>query len=311
MISVIIPVYNVEKYLSACLESILIQSFRDLEIILIDDGSTDNSSMICDQYAKKDVRIRVFHKTNEGVSVARNFGLDNACGDFIMFVDADDCLSPNSIQKLYLVANQDGSDIVFGNAKRLVGDKKYDIFDLKKSVTHDVLPSLPSLSLWGYLMKRKPLVDNVIRFVNGLAYSEDAVFLDEAALFYKQLSIIDDFVYVYRDNPFSVCKSTQYERKISHQFWAASLIYKLSKKYKLKYPVESNFIYKDGLSKIRAGIEVAITSDLCDKFGVANRLFKEKCSKDFNYFFYCNYVKLYIIYTLKKTIKRLIVLWKN
>lgn len=75
MISIIIPVYNVEKYLSACLESILIQSFRDLEIILIDDGSTDNSSMICDQYAKKDVRIRVFHKINEGVSVARNFGL--------------------------------------------------------------------------------------------------------------------------------------------------------------------------------------------------------------------------------------------
>lgn len=305
MISIIIPVYNVENYLKDCLNSILNQSFYDIEIILVDDGSTDSSGKICDDYALIDSRIRVFHKENGGVSIARNLGLDNALGDWVMFVDADDFLLQNSIVTLFQAANRDNSDIVFGNAKRLVGDNHYTIFNLKNSKTNEILHSLPSLTLWGYLMKRKPLVDNSIRFVDGLAYSEDAVFLDEAALFYKQLSIIDDFVYVYRDNPFSVCKSTQYERKIRHQFWAASLICNLNKKYKIKYPKESMIIYEDGLSKIRAGIEVAITSDLQNKFCFTKCLFKEYCSKEYNSFFVYNYFKLFLINNIKKTIKKL------
>ncbi len=305
MISIIIPVYNVEKYLKDCLNSILNQSFYDIEIILVDDGSTDSSGKICDDYALKDSRIRVFHKENGGVSIARNLGLDKALGDWVMFVDADDFLLQNSIVTLFQAANRDNSDIVFGNAKRLVGDHHYTIFNLKNSKTNEILHSLPSLTLWGYLMKRKPLVDNSIRFVDGLAYSEDAVFLDEATIFYKQLSIIDDFVYVYRDNPFSVCKSTQYERKIRHQFWAASLICNLNKKYKIKYPKESMIIYKDGLSKIRAGIEVAITSDLQNKFCFTKCLFNEYFSKEYNSFFVYNYFKLFLINNIKKTIKKL------
>lgn len=91
-ISVIVPVYNVQKYLSRCIDSILFQTFTDFELLLIDDGSQDNSGKICDEYAKKDTRIRVFHKKNGGVSSARNLGLDNASGKWISFVDADDFL---------------------------------------------------------------------------------------------------------------------------------------------------------------------------------------------------------------------------
>lgn len=98
LLSVIIPVYNVEQYLSKCVDSILSQTFTDFELILVNDGSTDNSSKICDEYAKKDKRIRVFHRKNCGVSVSRNFGLDQALGDYVNFMDADDEIYPGTLE---------------------------------------------------------------------------------------------------------------------------------------------------------------------------------------------------------------------
>lgn len=92
MISVIVPVYNVERYLARCIESILSQTYTDFELLLIDDGSKDKSGSICDEYALKDSRIRVFHKPNGGVSSARNVGLDNARGQWVAFCDSDDWL---------------------------------------------------------------------------------------------------------------------------------------------------------------------------------------------------------------------------
>lgn len=101
LISVIVPVYNSEKYLTACVESILKQTYEHLEIILVDDGSTDNSKSICDQYAKTDSRVRVVHKTNGGLSDARNTGLKIATGAFITFVDSDDRIQPDMVDYLY------------------------------------------------------------------------------------------------------------------------------------------------------------------------------------------------------------------
>lgn len=103
-ISVIVPVYNVEKYLSRCINSILTQTFSDFELLLINDGSTDNSGEICDIYAQKDKRIKVFHKRNEGVSAARNFGIENAIGEWIIFMDSDDYFSRNAFNLLLKTA---------------------------------------------------------------------------------------------------------------------------------------------------------------------------------------------------------------
>ena len=100
-ISVIVPVYNTEKYLHRCIDSILAQTFTDFELLLIDDGSTDNSGTICDEYATKDSRVRVFHKKNGGVSSARNLGVDNAKGEWVTFVDSDDCVPQNGSALLY------------------------------------------------------------------------------------------------------------------------------------------------------------------------------------------------------------------
>ena len=107
MISVIVPVYNAEKYLHRCINSILAQTFVDIELLLIDDGSTDSSSVICDKYAKKDQRVRVFHKENGGVSSARNLGLDNAQGEWIAFVDGDDWVKETYLSNLLSHVRED------------------------------------------------------------------------------------------------------------------------------------------------------------------------------------------------------------
>ena len=112
MVSIIVPIYNSEKYLRPCIESLCNQSHADIEIILVDDGSSDSSGAICDDFANKDPRIKVVHKQNGGVSAARNDGLDMACGKYIMFVDSDDFLHPQAMEICFSFAEKDSSDLV-------------------------------------------------------------------------------------------------------------------------------------------------------------------------------------------------------
>lgn len=114
MISVVVPVYNVESYLKQCLESICRQSYTNLEILLVDDGSTDKSALLCDEFAKKDERIRVFHQENQGLSEARNTGMKYAGGSFLYFVDSDDWLEPDALARLVKTQKKQGADIVCG-----------------------------------------------------------------------------------------------------------------------------------------------------------------------------------------------------
>lgn len=111
MISVIIPVYNVEKYVAKCLDTVIAQSYSDLEIIVVDDGSTDSSGEICDEYAAKDSRIHVIHKSNGGLSSARNVALDVATGEYIAFVDSDDYLALDAFEKCYIKLMETGADV--------------------------------------------------------------------------------------------------------------------------------------------------------------------------------------------------------
>ena len=113
-VSVVVPVYNVEKYLVRCIQSILSQTYRELEIILVDDGSKDNSSWMCDQLAAKDARIKVVHQENQGLGCARNTGLKNATGAFVAFVDSDDYIGESHIEKLYRSAIETQADIAVG-----------------------------------------------------------------------------------------------------------------------------------------------------------------------------------------------------
>lgn len=117
IISIIVPVYNAEKWLNRCVDSILVQTLSDFELLLVDDGSTDNSSAICEEYAVRDSRVRVFHKNNGGVSSARNLGLENAVGEWVTFCDSDDYVSPSWLQNYCLKENSDKSVICQGLVK--------------------------------------------------------------------------------------------------------------------------------------------------------------------------------------------------
>lgn len=118
LISVIVPIYNVEPYLRTCVDSILNQTYHNLEIILVDDGSPDGCPAICDEYAEKDPRIRVIHKKNGGLSAARNAGLAIYTGEYIMFVDSDDWLTAHAVETLFTLTNNYGAQLVIGNYVR-------------------------------------------------------------------------------------------------------------------------------------------------------------------------------------------------
>lgn len=127
-ISVIVPVYNVDRFLDRCLISITGQTFKDLEIILVDDGSPDNSPQMCEEWAKKDNRIRVIHKENGGLGFARNSGMEIATGEFIAFVDSDDYIEFDMYEKLYQEAEESDSDIVYSGFNYIASNGQKTVF---------------------------------------------------------------------------------------------------------------------------------------------------------------------------------------
>jgi len=176
-ISIIIPVYNVEKYLDRCLNGVIEQSYKNLEIILVDDGSTDSSGEICDRYAAKDSRIVVIHKENGGISVARNTALDICTGSLVAFVDSDDAISNDYIESLFDALNNYSVDIsVCGYNKQndicfCSGDSEVEVFE--NSQIPEQIYSKKNIGLipWGKLIKRDLIGD--LRFMIGRINQDD------------------------------------------------------------------------------------------------------------------------------------------
>lgn len=182
-ISVIIPVYNTGKYLKRCVDSIINQTHKDLDIIIVDDGSLPETAGICDSIAESDSRIRVFHKENQGVSVARNFGLTQVQGKFVGFVDSDDWIEPEMYENLLYKIEISGADVVFCDAVTIWdnGRKEQDTFinlPTSQGLQHnDITPEIlieMAGSVWRGLYRSK-IIDN-IRFPEGLKFSEDRYF---------------------------------------------------------------------------------------------------------------------------------------
>ena len=163
VVSIIVPVYNAEKFLNRCIDSILAQTYTDWELLLIDDGSKDASGRICDEYATKDERIRVFHKENGGVSSARNLGLDHAQGEWITFVDSDDYIEENFLKSFE--GNLD-ADLVVGNAVLINNENRMSIIDVGLS---EGLYPFPSKSISSILSK------SIIRVPWGKLYKKECI----------------------------------------------------------------------------------------------------------------------------------------
>lgn len=208
-ISIIVPVYNVEKYIDRCIDSILNQTFKDFELILVNDGSTDNSGDICDKYSKIDSRIKVIHKINGGVSSARNVGIDNANGKYIQFIDPDDWVDDLLLERSYNTINNEDSDIVFLGikyedfiskrvTKRVVS--KEIIFDINKNIKHDAIKLIKD-DLFGFtwckLFKASIIKSHKIKFDESISLAEDEKFTCDYYKYINKISVLDEAYYYY------------------------------------------------------------------------------------------------------------------
>lgn len=212
-VSVIIPVYNVEKYLNQCVESVVSQTFKDIEIILVNDGSKDASGTLCDEWAKKDNRIKVIHKQNSGPAATRNVGTSTASGDWVLYLDSDDWYEQdNLIDTLLCNAAKNGSDIVCFNYRRFFENSRSfsdilchtesDDVSVAYMVDNKIFTSSPCLKL----IKRSIITDNSIYFEEGIL-SEDIEFNAKFLLATDKISFCQECVYVYRARENSITTS--------------------------------------------------------------------------------------------------------
>lgn len=225
-VSIIVPVYCVEKYLHACVDSLLAQTLEDIEIILVDDGSPDQSGKIAEDYAKKDSRIKVIHQSNAGLGPARNTGMEAATGEYIGFVDSDDWVKPDMFEKLYQAAAQNDADIVVGGYQEVkdgaavkefvhplagtVLNHREGILRIRKNLyaygienkTREAFPVTACASVY----RREMIQSSGLRFQNIL--SEDRIFNLDAYREAQKMVFLDSVDYCYRkDGQVSITQS--------------------------------------------------------------------------------------------------------
>ncbi|MBQ9936950.1 MAG: glycosyltransferase [Oscillospiraceae bacterium] len=209
LISVIISVYNVEKYLRRCIDSVINQTYKDLEIILVDDGSIDDCGKICDEYKVKDDRVKVIHKENGGVSSARNAGLDIATGSYIAFVDSDDYVAPEMYAKLYSEAVQNKYDVVECNIVFDYASGKQHKYCLKEREFYSYQEMIRAIferymlaSASNKIYKREVIAD--VRFKKDITIAEDLLFNSISLKKAKSVKVLEEGLYYYYQREDSV-----------------------------------------------------------------------------------------------------------
>ena len=200
LISVIVPVYNSEKYLHRCIDSILVQTYVNFELIIVDDGSNDSSGVICDVYEMRDARVRVFHKENGGVSSARNMGINNAKGEWIIFVDADDFLERSMLNAIISCVTPSINLVHYGWCFH--GEEKFasynvceknEIISLKLACKRNIFHGY----VWSYAFKTSIIKKNSLSFLEDIDYAEDWEFIIKFYSYTNQLFLLKDCYYNY------------------------------------------------------------------------------------------------------------------
>lgn len=217
-VSVIVPIYNVEEYLRECLDSLVVQTLKELEVIMVDDGSTDSSAKIAEEYAEKYENFTLIKKENGGLGQARNYGIPYANGEYIAFVDSDDIISKSAYEKMYKKAKENDNDIVIGNVKRFNSKKEYDsvlhtrVFKTNINSTH--ITKNPELiydtTAWNKLFKYKFWLENKLMFPEGILY-EDIPVTIPAHFLSTSTSVLCDVIYYWRERD-GITKSITQER---------------------------------------------------------------------------------------------------
>lgn len=202
LISVIVPVYNVKKYVEKCLDSILRQKYKNLDIVVVDDGSDDGSSEICDNLEKKDKRVRVFHKKNGGLSDARNFGLKKAKGDIVVFVDGDDFVSDNYVSVMLEVMVRNNADVVVCGYNNIVPNEE-SVSGRDAAVKLLTRHETMDIVAWNKLYKKGLFTKNGIWFPVGKKH-EDTLTTYKILAKAKKVSYVDKSLYHYVDRKDSI-----------------------------------------------------------------------------------------------------------
>jgi len=205
LISIIVPMYNVEKYIVQCIDSITNQSHKNIEVLLIDDGSPDNSGSIADEYSKKDTRIKVLHIENKGVSAARNLGINKSTGEYIVFVDGDDYLAVDYIEYMYSLIIKTGSDFViskncfkFPSDDQQIENDKIETYTPEEAATALLYPGFIDIGSWNKMFNRGFLIKNKITFPEEFYMGEGLNFIITAAQLSKCVGVGKKRVYFYR-----------------------------------------------------------------------------------------------------------------
>ncbi|MGL5568829.1 MAG: glycosyltransferase family 2 protein [Cetobacterium sp.] len=279
-ISIVVPVYNVEKYLKRCIDSILAQTFKEFELIIINDGASDNSSKILDEYSKIDERIKVIHKKNEGCSAARNDGIKLSKAEYIGFVDGDDYIEPKMYEKLYnQIKKNENVDMIE------CGVKINNLLTKEKEI---ILPKVYSSAVWSKLFKLKIIKKYNIYFPMNTYMGEDLAFIEKYVFVSKDIFYVKEALYNYHLNEGSV--SINFKKRIEI-YKSLDDIIKFKKNYNIK---GKNKIIKKRI--LDYGFEYAID---------ALKKYRSYCNINLEYyaiFLYYNSLKYYKFISLKNVI---------
>ena len=276
-ISIVIPVYKVEAYIRQCLDSVVGQTYQNLEIICVDDGSPDRCGEICDAYAQRDSRIQVIHKKNGGVSSARNVGIEAATGEWIYFMDPDDWIEPNLFELCWENAKTTKCDMVFFRSDNVIGKthvpaKTLSLCDPAKVHLFDSLKELDSFLSYGYrgsmccCVTKAHIIKDHVRFIEGLAYGEDYIFRIEVYRFLKSFSYIPDILYHYRKNVNSALNTKIWDKHFNGLCRARKTAYELVERF--DYPANAEMAVN---SFILNSLVSFILNDVFDNSQLSNK----------------------------------------
>ena len=220
-VSIIVPVYNIENYIRVCVESILAQTYASLELILVDDGSKDNSGILCDEYAVIDPRVKVIHKENGGVSSARNAGLRQAKGDWIMHVDGDDWIEPDMIESLIEAAKATEADLVFSDFIKYgpnAGNNQLPSWNSDKIDSMSRYIAYVMTTIWGSIAKRSLYIDHSLKSPEGISYCEDFHLIVRLCHYAKKIANVHRPFYHYRYRPTSIMSNMSRKTESDEQW---------------------------------------------------------------------------------------------
>lgn len=248
-VSIIIPVYNVKKYLRRCLDSVVEQTLTDIEIICVNDGSTDGSDEILKEYAENDNRIKVINQVNSGMSEARNAGVRKATGEFIGYLDSDDFVEKDYYEKLYNVAKTNGADIACASIIRENEKKKKILIEYKEEKTAETVKEKFELAhlpehcyVWNKIYNREKLIQSGVEFERGMMY-EDMVYSPDVVEVLGKLTVVPNVFYHYWIHPNSTVKCPS-DKCRTDKLYAHKLLMDKCQKYKVKLRERDELVCK-------------------------------------------------------------------